>query len=366
MDDAQYMGLAIELAKRGAGYVNPNPMVGAVIVKDDRIIGQGYHEMFGGLHAERNALRHCTQSPAGATLYVTLEPCCHYGKTPPCTEAIMESGIARVVVGTLDRNPVVSGKGVRMLEDHGIRVDVGVLADECRHVIRVFSKYITTHTPYVIMKYAMTMDGKIATHTNQSRWISGEESRRRVHQLRRSVAAVMVGVNTVIEDDPLLTCRMAHGRNPVRVVCDTRLRTPLTSRIVQTANDVRTYIATACDDERKAEDYRRHGCEILAVGRKGDHVDLADVVRRLGDMRMDSVLLEGGSAMNWSALEQRIVDEAHVYIAPKIFGGTAKSPVGGQGVALPSDAVMLRPRACSRVGEDYLVESEVVYSCSRE
>ena len=216
------------------------------------------------------------------------------------------------------------------------------------------------------MKYAMTMDGKIATHTNQSRWISGEESRRRVHQLRRSVAAVMVGVNTVIEDDPLLTCRMAHGRNPVRVVCDTRLRTPLTSRIVQTANDVRTYIATACDDERKAEDYRRHGCEILAVGRKGDHVDLADVVRRLGDMRMDSVLLEGGSAMNWSALEQRIVDEAHVYIAPKIFGGTAKSPVGGQGVALPSDAVMLRPRACSRVGEDYRVESEVVYSCSRE
>ena len=193
MSDIEYMKIAIELAKKGAGYVNPNPMVGAVIVKNNRLIGQGYHEVFGGLHAERNALKNCRESPVGATLYVTLEPCCHYGKTPPCTETIIKSGITRVVVGTLDCNPIVSGKGVKQLEENNIQVDVGILEIECQQLIKVFRKYITKRIPYVFMKYAMTMDGKIATYTNQSKWISGEKARKQVHQFRHKVTAIMVG-----------------------------------------------------------------------------------------------------------------------------------------------------------------------------
>ena len=234
MSDAEYMKLAIELAKKGAGYVNPNPMVGAVIVKDNRIIGQGYHETFGGMHAERNALKNCRESPIGSTLYVILEPCCHYGKTPPCTEIIIASGITRVVVGTLDCNPIVSGKGVKILEKNNIQVDVGILEKECQQLIKVFRKYVTKHIPYVFMKYAMTLDGKIATYTNQSKWVSGEEARKQVHQLRHKVTAIMVGVNTVIQDNPLLTCRLENGKNPIRIVCDTNLRTPITSKIIKT------------------------------------------------------------------------------------------------------------------------------------
>ena len=336
MSDTEYMKLAIKLAKKGAGYVNPNPMVGAVIVKDNRIIGQGYHEIFGGLHAERNALKNCRESPVGATLYVTLEPCCHYGKTPPCTEAIIKSGITRVVVGTLDCNPIVSGKGVKVLEENNIQVVIGILEMECQQLIKVFRKYVTRHIPYVFMKYAMTMDGKIATYTNQSKWISGEKARKQVHQFRHKVTAIMVGVNTVIQDDPLLTCRLENGKNPIRIVCDTDLRTPITSKIIKTANDIKTYIATSSIDESKIALYRKCGCEIIYTKKKGNHIDLMNLMQCLGNMQIDSLLLEGGSAMNWSALEQQIVDEVQIYIAPKIFGGSAKSPVSGQGVAFPN------------------------------
>ena len=366
MSDAEYMKLAIELAKKGAGYVNPNPMVGAVIVKDNRIIGQGYHETFGGMHAERNALKNCRESPIGSTLYVTLEPCCHYGKTPPCTEVIIGSGITRVVVGTLDCNPIVSGKGVKILEKNNIQVDVGILEKECQQLIKVFRKYVTKHIPYVFMKYAMTLDGKIATYTNQSKWVSGEEARKQVHQLRHKVTAIMVGVNTVIQDNPLLTCRLENGKNPIRIVCDTNLRTPITSKIIKTANDIKTYIATSSSDESKIGLYRKYGCEIIHTKKKGNHIDLMNLMQCLGNMQIDSLLLEGGSAMNWSALEQQIVDEVQVYIAPKIFGGSAKSPVSGRGVAFPDDAVMLKPYAFSQVGNDYLIESEVIYSCLQE
>lgn len=357
MSDTEYMKLAIKLAKKGAGYVNPNPMVGAVIVKDNRIIGQGYHEIFGGLHAERNALKNCRESPVGATLYVTLEPCCHYGKTPPCTEAIIKSGITRVVVGTLDCNPIVSGKGVKVLEENNIQVVIGILEMECQQLIKVFRKYVTRHIPYVFMKYAMTMDGKIATYTNQSKWISGEKARKQVHQFRHKVTAIMVGVNTVIQDDPLLTCRLENGENPIRIVCDTDLRTPITSKIIKTANDIKTYIATSSIDESKIALYRKCGCEIIYTKKKGNHIDLMNLMQCLGNMQIDSLLLEGGSAMNWSALEQQIVDEVQIYIAPKIFGGSAKSPVSGQGVAFPNDAIMLKPYAFSQVGNDYFIEA---------
>lgn len=366
MREEHYMRRAIELAKKGEGLVNPNPMVGAVLVKEGRVIGEGYHERFGGAHAERNALKHCQESPEGATLYVTLEPCCHHGKTPPCTEAIIQSGIKRVVVGTLDCNPVVSGKGVGILREHHIWVEVGMLEEECRHLIRVFRKYMTTKLPFVFMKYAMTMDGKIATCTNRSKWISGEKARRQVHKLRHSVSGIMVGVGTVLADDPLLTCRMEGGKNPVRIVCDTNLRMPVTSKIVETSKTVRTYIATSCTDERKLATYRAYGCECIRVEKKGDHIDLRELMRCLGERGIDSILLEGGGTLNWSALNRQIVDEVQAYIAPKIFGGSGKSPVGGRGVLLPSEAFLLKPYAMSLVGSDYLIESEVVYPCLPE
>lgn len=226
MNDTDYMRLALELAERGRGWTNPNPMVGAVIVKDGRVIGEGYHHRCGALHAEREAFAACRESPAGATLYVTLEPCCHHGRQPPCTEAILEAGISRVVVGSGDPNPLVAGKGLDILRAHGAEVETGVLQPECDALNAVFFHYIRTRQPYVVMKYAMTLDGKIATRTGASRWITGEKARERVHQDRRRYAAIMAGVGTVLADDPLLTCRMEGGRNPVRVICDTHLRTP--------------------------------------------------------------------------------------------------------------------------------------------
>ena len=256
--DERYMRRAIGLAKKGAGRTAPNPMVGAVIVRDGEIIGEGYHERWGGLHAERNALADCKargNSAEGAAIYVTLEPCCHYGKTPPCTEALIENGLARVFVGSFDPNPKVSGKGFAQLRAAGIEVTENVLREECDAVNHVFFHFIRTGTPYVIMKYAMTLDGKIATVTGASKWITGGEARRRVHEDRDRYAAVMCGSGTVLADDPLLTCRIPGGRDPVRIICDSRLRTPLDSQIARTASDVRTIIATcASDGERLAPD----------------------------------------------------------------------------------------------------------------
>lgn len=369
MDDAKYMKLALELAKKGSGFVNPNPMVGAVIVKNHVIIGQGYHEQYGGPHAERNALADCTESLQGATLYVTLEPCCHQGKTPPCTEAVIQSGVARVVVGTPDPNPVMAGKSIGLLRAHHIQVDVGILEDECRALIKTFAKYITTKTPYVMMKYAMTMDGKIAACTGKSKWITGQEARLHVYKTRNQYTAIMIGVGTVLCDDPLLTCRLEHVRssNPVRIICDTNLRTPLSSQIMQTADQARTIIAICTDDKARHRPYEEKGCQILVIGKSGGHVNLAELMSVLGGMGIDSILLEGGSTLNWSALEQRIVDGVQAYIAPKIFGGgTAKSPVGGQGIGAPEAAFYLTGSSVRQLGEDYLIESEVRYSCLQE
>lgn len=366
MNDLDYMRLAIELANKGAGYVNPNPLVGAVVVKNNKIIGQGYHEYFGGLHAERNALNSCSESPEGATLYVTLEPCCHYGKTPPCTEAIIENGIKKVVIGTLDPNPLMSGKSVRILKDHQIEVITDILKEECDHLIRVFRKYVSTKEPFVLMKYAMTIDGKIATYANNSKWISGEESRAHVHSTRHALSSIMVGVGTVLKDDPMLTCRIENGKNPIRIICDTNLRTPIASNIVKTADSVKTYIATACDDLDKMESYEKYGCEFIRLNKKNGHINLKELMCTLGEMGIDSVLLEGGSELNWSALNEHIVDEVQVYLAPKIFGGIAKSPVSGQGVVFPDEAFHLEPYSISRLGNDYLIESEVIYPCLQE
>lgn len=365
--DSKYMKVALELARKGAGWVNPNPMVGAVIVKDGIIIGKGYHEEFGGLHAERNALVSCSDSPENATLYVTLEPCCHYGKTPPCTEAIIHSKIARVVIGTLDPNPIVSGKGVEILRSHNIQVEVGVLEEECKELIKIFAHYIINKRPYIVMKYAMTMDGKIATYTNQSRWITGEKARNHVHSDRHNYSSIMVGVNTVINDDPLLTCRLENTKNPIRIICDTSLRTPLTSRIVHTAKEVDTIIATCEVDPVKHEPYLKAGCKIVVVGEVDNRVNLVELMEVLWNMNIDSVILEGGSTLNWSAIKYKTVDLVQVYIAPKLFGGSsAKSPIGGLGIDIPSHAFTLSEPKITRFDEDLLLESEVIYTCLQE
>ena len=362
MDDTFYMQRAITLARQGAGFVNPNPMVGAVIVKDGKIIGEGYHERYGQLHAERNALKNCTESPKGATMYVTLEPCCHYGKTPPCTEAIIESGIEKVIIGTLDVNPLVAGKGAGILRDSGIRVEVGLLGTECKNLNRVFNKYISTRLPYVVMKYAMTADGKIATSTGESKWITGENARKEVHRLRKNLSGIMVGVSTVIADDPGLDCRLdEEATNPVRIICDTHLRTPLTSKVVATAESIPTIIATSSNDENKILEYEKRGCKVVSVPQTSSGIDLNDLMKELGNLGIDSILLEGGGTLNFSALQSRIVDEVHIHMAPKIFGGNCKSPVAGDGISKITDAIQLKPISTSWYGNDLVLENEVVY-----
>lgn len=363
-----YMKQALELAKQGVGAVSPNPMVGAVIVKDNRIIGEGYHKKYGELHAERNAFADCKErgeDPKGAELYVTLEPCCHYGKTPPCTEAIIENGITKVYIGSDDPNPLVAGKGIAVLKEHGIAVQTGVLKDECDAVNEVFFYFIRNKLPFVVMKYAMTIDGKIATYTGASQWITGEAARKRVHEDRNRYAAIMTGVGTVIQDNPQLTCRLENGNNPVRIICDTHLTTPLTANVVTTAKEVPTILATCCHDESRKKAYIEAGCQVLTVREKCDRngkqlVDLVELMKRLGEMKIDSILLEGGSQLNWSALSDGIVNKVQTYIAPKIFGGmTAKSPVSGVGVELPDHAYKLDIRQITRLGEDVFIESVV-------
>ena len=360
MSHEAYMRLALDEAIKGCGWVSPNPMVGAVVVKNGNIIGTGYHQKFGGLHAERNALAACSESPAGATLYVTLEPCCHHGKTPPCTDAIIESGISTVVIGSGDPNPCVAGKGARLLEQHGIHVIKGVLEEACNRLNEVFFHYIMNNTPFVIMKYAMTLDGKTATHSGKSRWITGEAAREQVHRSRHQYSAIMVGVNTVIADDPLLTCRLPDCKNPVRVICDTHLRIPPDSKIVESAKNIPTLIATAVPKSEKATLLQDNGVELLQVHKKGGHIDLHALMAAMGKRQIDSVLLEGGAALNAAALENGIVHKVQAYIAPKIFGGIgAKTAVGGIGADSPDDAVLLKDRQITVIGDDILLEYRV-------
>lgn len=357
MNDEEYMRIALELAKRGCGWVSPNPMVGAVIVKDGRIIGKGWHERYGQPHAERNALADCTEPPEGADLYVTLEPCCHYGKQPPCVDAILEAGIRRVAVGSADPNPLVAGKGVRILREHGVIVTENVLKEECDQINQIFFHFIKTKLPYVIMKYAMTLDGKIAAYTGESKWITGEEAREHVQQQRHQCSAIMAGVGTVLADDPLLTCRIEGGKSPVRIICDSSLRTPPDAQVVVTAGQVPTILATCCADLEKYTVYEEAGCRVIKVDEKDGHVDLKALMRQLGQENIDSILLEGGGTLNWSALESGIVNKVQAYIAPKLFGGqSAKTPVEGIGFPSPQAAAVLKNSSVIRLGDDFLVE----------
>lgn len=361
MEDKDYMQLALELANKGLGKVNPNPLVGAVVVRDGEIISTGYHEYYGGFHAERNALSKSDIDFTGATLYVNLEPCCHYGKTPPCTEIIIEKGIKRVVIGMVDPNPLIAYKGVEILKAAGIEVEVGVLENECEQLNKPFIHYITTKRPYMVLKYAMTLDGKIATVAGNSKWITNEKSRELVHHDRHRYNAIMVGVNTVIGDDPMLDCRIEGGINPIRIVCDTYLRMPLECQLTNTARDIRTIIATSSQDRDLHESFKSKGCELVVVGKKGGHLDLEELMDRLGAMKIDSILLEGGGTLNFSALESRLVNKVKAFVAPKIFGGAnAISPVGGEGIAQVAACFKLHNLKTSCIDGDILIEGEVL------
>lgn len=374
------MKRAIELAGQGRGWTNPNPLVGAVIVKEGRIIGEGYHRRYGELHAERNAIAALTEPAEGATMYVTLEPCCHYGKTPPCTEAILENGIRRVVIGSADPNPKVAGKGARALRDVGVMVEEGFMREECDRLNPIFFHYITTRTPYVVMKYAMTADGKIATKTGASKWITGEEARLEVQRLRHRCMGIMAGIGTVLADDPMLNVRIPGGKSPVRIICDSRLRIPAGSRICQTAKEYPAIVvyapegngSVAGENEREREKIRQLeqlGVQVLPVSDGRGQVDLKRLMNLLGEQGIDSILLEGGSILNDSALRAGIVQEMQVYIAPKVFGGKdARTPVAGAGVELPGEAVSLELQEVSRVGKDLRIEYRVrqVEGCLQE
>ena len=360
MKDEQFMHLALQLAQRGCGWTAPNPLVGAVVVKDGRIIGQGWHQRYGEPHAERNALAACTEDPRGATLYVTLEPCCHHGKQPPCTEAILAAGIAHVVVGSDDPNPLVAGKGIRQLRDHGVTVTEHCLQEECDRLNEVFFHYIQTKRPFVVLKYAMSLDGKIAAYTGASQWITGETARNHVQQQRHRYRGIMVGVGTVLTDTPRLTCRLPGGRSPTRIICDTHLRTPLNANVVTTAQETPTILATCCNDPERQRPYEEAGCQVLCVDERHGHVNLPRLMERLGEMQLDSILLEGGGTLNWAALESGIVQKVQAYVAPKLLGGrTAKTPVEGIGVPTPDQAFLLRNSRITQLGEDFLIESEV-------
>lgn len=361
-----FMRQAVEAAVQGEGRVHPNPLVGAVIVKDGTVIGRGYHACCGGPHAERAALSACRVSPENSDLYVTLTPCCHHGRTPPCTDAIIAAGIRRVFIGSDDPNPLVGEKSIHLLEAAGITVHRHVLKEACDALNPVFFHYIKHRTPYVVLKYAMTADGKVATVTGQSRWITGPAAREQVHRDRNRLTAIMTGIGTVLADDPLLTCRLPGGRDPIRIICDSRLRIPLSSQIVQSAATVPTIIATVCADSEKADRLKAAGCQVLTVAASEGHLSLTDLMQQLGALEIDSILLEGGPTLNAAALKAGIVHRLQTYIAPKLFGGSqAPGPVGGPGVAVPDGAVRLSEPSIRRFGQDLLLESEVL-PCSLE
>lgn len=356
---------AIALARQGEGWCHPNPMVGAVIVKDGVVIGEGYHHRCGDLHAEREAIKSLIAPADGADLYVTLEPCCHTGRQPPCTDAIIEHHIHRVIIGSRDPNPKVHGKGAKILKDHGIEVVEDFLRGECDALNPVFFYYITHKLPYIRLKWAMTLDGKIATRTGASKWITGEEARGQVQRLRHASMGILAGIGTVMADDPLLTCRIENGRNPLRIICDSHLRIPLESKLVRTVKDVPLLVA--CTEEtEKAKALREAGAEVLVCPEKNKEVDLSFLFQTLGDREIDSVLVEGGGSLNESALKTGLVNEIDAFIAPKIFGGRAKSPVEGEGIKEVDEAYHFRLDRVQAYGEDLCLTYRKEEPCSQD
>jgi len=366
MTDQDYMKLALQLAKRGLGKTSPNPMVGAVLVKSGRIIATGYHHKAGQAHAEAIALASVGKKAKGATLYVNLEPCCHMGKrTPPCTKAIIGSGIKRMVAAMKDPNPKVAGRGIRELAGAGIKTITGILGPEAKRLNEAYIKWITTGRPFVTMKVASSLDGKIASAMGESRWISGKKSRALVHQLRNESDAVMVGIGTILKDDPRLTARLAgkKGCDPIRIIVDSRLRIPLESRILHLDSAAKTIlVATKQAPNDKIREIEKLGAQVLVAEGSNSRVDLAALMDELGRIGITNLLLEGGSELNASMLCDRLVDKVIFFVAPQIIGGQdAKSAVGGQAVRSLSQAFNLSNLQVSRLGKDLFIRGYLVY-----
>jgi len=325
--DEKYMEMALELAALGEGDVNPNPMVGAIVVKDKKIIGRGYHKKYGGSHAEVFALDEAGKDAEGGTIYVTLEPCSHYGKTPPCVKKIIKMGIKRCVIATLDPNPLVAGKGIKILKDAGIEVEINVLQEKALKQNIVFFKYIKTKIPYLFLKCAITLDGKIATKTGDSKWISNESSRKRVQKLRHKYMGIMVGINTLLKDNPRLNARIEGGNDPYRIVVDPNLKTPEDYNFIQNNKDNRSIIVTSKDNIHNKK-YKilekKYRIKFIFLDKK--EFLISDILKEIGRLGIDSVLLEGGSSMISMAFKEKVLDQGEIFISPKITGDSNAIP----------------------------------------
>lgn len=355
-----YMRLALELAERARGRTSPNPLVGAVIVKDGQIVGRGYHQKAGTPHAEVHALKEAGEKARGAAMYVTLEPCSHYGRTPPCSKAVIEAALSEVYIAMEDPNPKVAGQGIRQLKNAGIKVEVGILQEAARRLNEIFIKYITAKQPFVLLKTAMTLDGKIAARTGHARWVTGPQARLRVHRIRDEYDAILAGVNTVLVDDPELTCRLPEGagHDPVRLVLDTRARTPLKSRILQVDSSAPTIIVTTdLAPEENLARLKAAGADVITLPNRKGRVHLPEMLLELGRREISSLLVEGGAEVSAAFVEEGLVDKVLWFIAPKIIGGKdAPGPVGGTGLARMDEALALRDTAWGQAGNDFYVE----------
>jgi len=361
--DKNYLKLALELASKGEGLTSPNPMVGALVVKEDEIVGKGFHPAAGKPHAEIYALREAGDQTRLATMYVTLEPCNHQGRTPPCTEAIIAAGISRVVIGMEDPNPKVAGKGIARLRESGIDTIFGILEDECQRLNENYIKYITSNTPFVTLKIAASMDGRIATHNGHSHWITNEKSRRYVHQLRNKTDAILIGIGTLLQDNPKLTTRLPQkkGRNPYRIIVDSNLRTPLHANIFGADAREKLILATSCKkhDELKLYQDRVH-CLLQIPTNELGQLDLKVLMNKLAGLEIMSVLIEGGSEISGSSVDAGIVDKICFFFAPLLIGGRGSTGImGGQGIDFIPEAKRVKGLKIKRFGTDICIEGYV-------
>jgi diaminohydroxyphosphoribosylaminopyrimidine deaminase/5-amino-6-(5-phosphoribosylamino)uracil reductase len=356
--DEFYMRMALSLARKAAGNVSPNPMVGAVVVKNGKVVGKGYHKRYGEAHGEVNALNDAGPKAKGATLYLNLEPCCHYGKTPPCTDAVIRSGVKRVVAGMVDPNPKVSGKGFEILRKAGIVVDSGILEEESKRLNEGFIKRVSIGRPFVILKVAASLDGKTATRSNESKWITSEASRRHVHKLRGQVDAIMTGIGTVLADDPFLTPRAGKvKRLPLRVVIDSSLKVPPSARIAESNT---LFMTTEKAPEERIELLRSRGAEVDVLRSREGKVDLTLVMEHLGKRGVSCLMVEAGPELSASLLREGLIDKVLFFYAPKLIGGVeAPGMVGGEGIDRLSEAISLKEIKVKRLGEDVMIEGYV-------
>jgi diaminohydroxyphosphoribosylaminopyrimidine deaminase/5-amino-6-(5-phosphoribosylamino)uracil reductase len=359
------MKRALSLARKGVGKTAPNPAVGCVIVQGETIVGEGWHRKAGTPHAEVHALRRADERALKSDVYVTLEPCSHFGKTPPCADALVKAGVSRVFVGMIDPNPEVRGKGVEILRAAGIEVFTDILEKECRRLNEPFIKHVSTGLPFVILKSAMTLDGKTATAAGDSKWITSEKSRGYVHKLRGIVDGIMVGVGTVIADDPQLTCRTpGKGKDPVRIIVDSRLRIPLDARVLRQDSKAKTCIATILKESEKMDELRELGVEIVSCREHDGRVDLDDLLRRLGAMGIQSLLLEGGRELAGEAMRLGLIDKYLLFYAPKLVGGgDGMGLFAGNGVERMDDAPRLGDIQIHRFGQDFMIEGYPEFPC---